>query len=90
MQIFLQPKDEIGIITMGAETNNPDDIENVGLYSENLSIPNWEMVKFIKNLTPTDLPCNWIEALHVTLCFVKREVTYGLDLLSEYIYHLIF
>lgn len=70
----MQPKDEIGIITMGDETNNPEDIDNVKLYCEHLLVPNWEMVKYIQNLASTDLSCNWIEALHVALCFIKREV----------------
>lgn len=73
-QIFLQPKDEIGIITMGDETDNQEGVDNVKLYNENLMIPNWEMVKYIQNLTATDYSCNWIEALHVALCFIQREV----------------
>ncbi|NP_001135434.1 ATP-dependent DNA helicase II [Nasonia vitripennis] len=73
-KIFLQPKDEIGIITMGDETDNSQDMDYVKEYNEHLLIPNWEMVKYIDGLASTKHPCNWIEALHVALCFIKREV----------------
>lgn len=56
------------------ETDNSQDMDYVKEYNEHLLIPNWEMVKYIHGLSSTKHPCNWIEALHVALCFMKREV----------------
>jgi hypothetical protein len=73
-QIFLQPNDEIGIITMGEETSDFDEIENIKMYSECLLIPNWEMVKYINNLQSTNYPSNWIEGLYASMKYIKKEV----------------
>ena len=70
----MQPKDEIGIITMGDETDNPVNLDFIKLYHEHLLVPNWEMVKYINNISSTSYVCNWIEALHVALNFIQREV----------------
>ncbi|XP_058793850.1 uncharacterized protein LOC131665759 [Phymastichus coffea] len=74
-KLFLQPKDEIGIITMGDETSdNPEGMDYVKNYKDHLLVPNWEMLKYINNLNNSNKPCNWIEGLHVALNFIQREI----------------
>lgn len=71
----MQPKDELGIITMGDnETENDEEMDHVKLYCDHLLVPNWEMVKYVNALSSTRHPCHWIEALHVALCFIRKEV----------------
>lgn len=74
-QIFLQHKDDIGIITMGDhQTNNDEKIEHVKLHCKpHQLVPNFEMVKYVNSLIPTNYPCHWIEALHVALCFIRSK-----------------
>ncbi|KAJ8683329.1 hypothetical protein QAD02_019121 [Eretmocerus hayati] len=73
-KIFVQPKDEIAIITMGDKTNNPEGLDHINLYCDNLLVPSWDMVKYIESLESTKNPSNWIEALHVSLCFIEKEI----------------
>lgn len=70
-----QQKDQIGIITMGDyDTNNDEQVDYVKLYQSNLSTPDWDMVKYVNALSPTRLTCDWIQALIVALCFVKKNI----------------
>ncbi|XP_023246677.1 X-ray repair cross-complementing protein 5-like [Copidosoma floridanum] len=73
-KIFLQPKDEIGVITMGDETDNPSEVDYVKLYCDHLLVPHWDIIKYINGLEATDNPCNWIEGLHVAVSFIDKEV----------------
>lgn len=60
---------------MGDEiTNNPEDIDYVKNYEDHLLVPNWEMVRYVNQLNSTKKPSNWVEAVHVALNFIQREV----------------
>ena len=73
LKLFLRPKDEIGIILMGAnESNNESNFENITEVGP-VQISNWKMVEDVLNLQTTDQTSNWVDALYVAFDYINQE-----------------
>ena len=55
MQIFLRPKDEMGVILMGSDSSTSDSITGLDNAQEvcNMQIGNWNLIKSIEKLLHT-------------------------------------
>ncbi|XP_046749733.1 X-ray repair cross-complementing protein 5-like [Diprion similis] len=72
-KIFLRPKDEVGIVLMGAsETKNRLLFDNI-VEMNSLQVPNWNLVENVINLKCTKEKANWVDGITVALDYVQRE-----------------
>ncbi|XP_046433001.1 X-ray repair cross-complementing protein 5-like [Neodiprion fabricii] len=72
-KIFLRPKDEVGIVLMGAsETKNKLLFDNI-VEMNSLQVPNWNLVENVINLKCTKEKTNWVDGITVALDYIKRE-----------------
>lgn len=74
-QIFLRPKDEIGVILMGSDGSKSDSITGLDNAQElcSMQVGNWDLIKSIEKLQTTDQTCSWMEAIYAAIEYVKHE-----------------
>lgn len=60
---------------MGSKaTSNELDYPNILVVNKWLTMPNWEMVKSVEDLSPTDIEtADWLDALIVAINILKTE-----------------
>jgi len=75
VQIFLRPKDEMGVILMGSDSSTSDSITGLDNAQElcNMQIGNWNLIKSIEKLQPTNQICSWMDAIYAAVEYIKHE-----------------
>ncbi|KAK0180701.1 hypothetical protein PV327_003058 [Microctonus hyperodae] len=73
-KIFLEPKDEVGIILMGVDVGvNALQFDNIEDYHP-IQVCNWNMIEKVLDITETDIfYTNWVEGLHAGVDLLQRE-----------------
>ncbi|KAK0075875.1 hypothetical protein PV325_006214 [Microctonus aethiopoides] len=73
-KIFLEPKDEVGIILTGVDVGvNALQFDNIEDYHP-IQVCNWNMVEKVLDITATDIfYTNWIAGLHAGVNLIQRE-----------------
>ncbi|XP_012527255.1 X-ray repair cross-complementing protein 5 [Monomorium pharaonis] len=74
-KIFLRPKDEIGVILMGSNTNESDSASGFDNVQElcSMQVGNWDLIKSIERLQVTNHSCSWMEAIYAAVEYIQRE-----------------
>ncbi|XP_011064647.1 PREDICTED: X-ray repair cross-complementing protein 5-like [Acromyrmex echinatior] len=74
-KIFLRPKDEMGVILMGSDSSTSDSITGLDNAQElcNMQIGNWNLIKSIEKLQPTNQTCSWMDAIYAAVEYIKHE-----------------
>lgn len=74
-QIFLRPKDEIGVIVMGSDSSRSNSITGLDNIQElcNMQVGNWDLIKKIEKLQTTNQTCSWMEAIYAAVEYIKQE-----------------
>ncbi|XP_012058169.1 PREDICTED: X-ray repair cross-complementing protein 5-like [Atta cephalotes] len=74
-KIFLRPKDEMGVILMGSDSSTSDSITGLDNAQElcNMQIGNWNLIKSIEKLQPTNQICSWMDAIYAAVEYIKHE-----------------
>lgn len=75
IQIFLRPKDEIGVILMGSTSGKDDSAIKFDNIHElcSMQVGNWELIENIDKLQTTDHICSWMEAIYAAIDYIKYE-----------------
>ncbi|XP_018392695.1 PREDICTED: X-ray repair cross-complementing protein 5-like [Cyphomyrmex costatus] len=74
-KIFLRPKDEIGVILMGSDGSKSDSITGLDTAQElcTMQFGNWDLIKSIEKLQPTNQICSWMDAIYAAVEYIKHE-----------------
>lgn len=72
-QIFLRPKDEVGVIMMGtSKTRNRLSYDNI-VEMNNLQVPTWDLVENVLKLKGSKESGNWVDGMHVAIDYIRTE-----------------
>lgn len=74
-QIFLRPKDEVGVILMGSDSNTSDSVTELDNVQElgNMQVGNWDLIESIDKLKATNQSSSWMEAIDAAVKYIQHE-----------------
>ncbi|KAG5317492.1 XRCC5 protein, partial [Pseudoatta argentina] len=65
----------MGVILMGSDRSTSDSITGLDNAQElcNMQIGNWNLIKSIEKLQPTNQTCSWMDAIYAAVEYIKHE-----------------
>ncbi|EGI59055.1 ATP-dependent DNA helicase 2 subunit 2 [Acromyrmex echinatior] len=65
----------MGVILMGSDSSTSDSITGLDNAQElcNMQIGNWNLIKSIEKLQPTNQTCSWMDAIYAAVEYIKHE-----------------